>query len=146
MIGIDIDIRKHNRIAIEKHPLSKRIDMIQGSSVDKNIVNQVYKKASKFKRVLLVLDSNHTHEHVLMELEYFSPLVSKGSYIVVFDTIIEYMPNKLYQNRPWGKGNNPKTAVNAFLKKNVRFVPDRDIEAKLLITVAPGGFLKCIKD
>lgn len=146
VLGIDIDIREHNRIEIEIHPLFKRITMMQGSSVDERIV----KKACEFSRnshsVLVVLDSNHTHEHVLRELNLYSPLVTKGSYLVVFDTIIEDMPEDFFPDRPWGKGNNPKTAVWEFLKSNDRFAVDRDIERKLLISVAPDGYLKCIKD
>jgi len=146
VLGIDIDIREHNRVEIEKHPMFKRITMIQGSSVDESIVQRVYDFAKDKKRVLIALDSNHTHEHVLRELQLYSPLVTKGSYLVVFDTIIEDMPEDIFPDRPWGKGNNPKTAVQEFLKTNVRFEIDKEIENKLLITVAPDGYLKCIKD
>jgi cephalosporin hydroxylase len=148
VLGIDIDIREHNRVEIEKHTMFKRITMIQGSSTNEEVLQQVHKlaKRSKSKRVLVVLDSNHTHDHVIKELELYSPLVSKGSYLVVFDTIIEDMPKDFFPDRPWSKGNNPKTAVWEFLKTNDRFVSDKDIENKLLITVAPDGYLKCIKD
>jgi cephalosporin hydroxylase len=146
VLGIDIDIRDHNRVEIEKHPMFKRIRMIQGSSVDGEVVRQTYQFAQRRDSVLLALDSNHTHEHVLKELELYSPLIKKGSYLVVFDTIIEDMPEDFFPDRPWGKGNNPKTAVWEFLKTNDRFVIDREIENKLLITVAPDGYLKCIKD
>lgn len=146
VIGIDIDIREHNRIEIEKHPMSKRIKMIQGPSIDEELVKQVYEFAKGKKQVLVVLDSNHTHDHVLKELQLYSPLVTNGSYIVVFDTVIEDMPEDFFPDRPWGKGNNPKTAVWEFLKTNDRFEIDKEIENKLLITVAPDGYLKCIKD
>ncbi len=146
VLGIDIDIRSHNRVEIEKHPLSKRIKMIQGSSTDTKIAKKVYAFAKDKKKVLVVLDSMHTHDHVAKELELYSPLVSSGSYLVVFDTVIEDMPENFFPDRPWGKGNNPKTAVWEFLKKNDRFVIDKEIENKLLITVAPDGYLKCIKD
>lgn len=146
VLGIDIDIRKYNRIEIEKHPMFKRIKMIQGSSVDKDVIKDVYKFAKERKCILVVLDSNHTHDHVFNELQLYSPLVRKGSYLVVFDTIIEDMPDDFFPDRPWGKGNNPKTAVREFLKDNNRFVIDREIESKLLITVALDGYLKCIKD
>ena len=145
VLGIDIDIREHNRNEIEKHPMFKRIKMIQGSSVDTGIVKKASDFAKGKKRVLVVLDSNHTHDHVLKELENYSPLVTKGSYLVVFDTIVEDLPRKFYPDRPWDKGNNPKTAVFEFLKHNDRFVIDKDIEQKLLITVAPSGYLKCVK-
>lgn len=146
IMGIDIDIRDPNRVEIGKHSMSKRIVMIQGPSTDENIVKQVYEFAKNRKRILIALDSNHTHDHVLREMQLYSPLVTKDSYLVVFDTIIEDMPDNFSSDRPWGKGNNPKTAVWEFLKQNDRFVIDKDIENKLLITVAPDGFLKCVKD
>jgi len=146
VLGIDIDIREHNRIEIEKHSMYKRITMIQGSSIDEETAKQVYELAEGKKQILVILDSNHTHEHVLKELELYSPLVEKGSYLVVFDTVLEDMPEDLFLDRPWGKGNNPKTAVLEFLKINDRFEIDEQIENKLLITVAPSGYLKCIKD
>ena len=145
VLGIDIDIREHNRVEIEKHPMYKRITMIEGSSIDEKIALQVYDFARDKKQILVVLDSMHTHDHVLKELELYSPLVTKGSYLVVFDTIIEDMPEDFFPDRPWGKGNNPKTAVQEFLKTNDRFVVDKEIENKLLITVAPDGYLKCVR-
>lgn len=146
VLGIDIDIREHNRVEIEKHPMFKRITMIEGSSIDDAVVEQVYDFAKGKERVLVILDSNHTHKHVLREMELYSPLVKNGSYLVVFDTVVEDMPDELCADRPWGKGDNPKTAVWEFLKTNDRFEIDKEIENKLLITVAPDGYLKCIKD
>ncbi len=146
VLGIDIDVRDHNRREIERHPMFKRIEMIQGSSVDKDVARRVYSFAGGRERVIVTLDSNHTHAHVLEELELYSPLVKEGSYLVVFDTVIEDLPADLFHDRPWRKGNNPKTAVWEFLRSNDRFVIDRDIEHKLLITVAPDGYLRCIKD
>jgi cephalosporin hydroxylase len=146
VLGIDIDIRPHNRVEIEKHPLAKRISLLQGSSVDPALVEQVRARARGKERVMVFLDSNHTHEHVLRELQMYSPLVTKGSYLVVFDTVIERMPPSFVEDRPWGPGNNPMTALREFMSKNDRFVLDHDIENKLLISVAPGGYLKCIKD
>ena len=145
VLGIDIDIREHNRVEIERHPMFKRITMIEGSSIDEDVVQKVRDFAKDKKRVLVALDSMHTHEHVLKELELYSPLVTKGSYLVVFDTIIEDMPDGFFPDRPWGKGNNPKTAVWEFMKNNDRFEIDKEIENKLLITVAPDGYLRCIK-
>lgn len=145
VVGVDIDIRKHNREAIERHPLYKRIVMIEGSSVDEEVIKKIKKLREGRKRVLVYLDSNHSHDHVLKELELYSPFVTKGSYLIVFDTISEYLPPGLIVDRPWGKGNNPKTAVEAFLRKNKNFVVDEDIENKLVITVAPGGYLKRVK-
>lgn len=146
VLGIDVEIRKHNRIEIEKHPLFKRITMIEGSSIDGKVVNSVHELAKTKERVLVVLDSNHTRSHVLKELELYSLLVKRGSYIVVLDTIIEDMPGDFFPDRPWGKGNNPKTAVREFLTQNRRFQVDAEMEDKLLITMAPGGYLKCVSD
>jgi len=145
VLGIDIDIREHNKKEIEKHKMFKRIKMIEGSSVDETVVKQVKKIVKKHKKVMVCLDSLHTHSHVLNELNLYSKFVSKGSYLVVFDTIIEYMPKGFFKDRPWDKGNNPATAVKEFLKKNKNFIVDKEIENKLLITAAPGGYLKRIK-
>ena len=145
VLGIDIDIREHNQVEIEKHPMYKRIDMIQGSSIDEKIAEQIHGLAKGKKRVMVFLDSMHTHDHVLKEMELYSPLVTKDSYLVVFDTIIEDMPDDMFSDRPWGKGNNPKTAVWEFLKTNDQFVVDKEMENKLLITVAPDGYLRRVK-
>lgn len=145
VLGIDIDIRPHNRAAIEAHPMASRIQMIQGSSIAPAIIEQVKKIAQGYERVLVCLDSNHTHDHVLAELEAYAPLVSVGSYCVVFDTIVEDMPKELFPDRPWGPGNNPKTAVWEYLKTHPEFEIDKSIQHKLLITVAPDGYLKRIK-
>ena len=145
VLGIDIDIRKHNRQAIETHPMSKRIKMIEGSSISKNVISKVKSITKGKSRVIICLDSDHSHEHVLKELELYSPMVKKGSYVIVFDTIVEDMLDDDCKNRPWGKGNNPKTAVHQFLKRNSRFIIDYNIENKLIITASPDGYLKCIK-
>lgn len=145
VLGIDIDIREHNRAEIESHPMSKRLQMIQGSSIDPATVRQVTEHAHGKERVLVILDSNHTHAHVLEELRAYSPLVTPGSYLVVYDTLIEDMPEDLQAlDRPWGVGNNPKTAVREFLKGNDRFEVDQRLVNKLLITVAPEGYLRCL--
>jgi len=145
VLGIDIDIRQHNRAEIEKHPMYKRITMIEGSSIKNNVVKKVYQQAKGKKKVMVLLDSCHTHEHVLKELKLYSPLVRKDSYIVVFDTMIEEMPENSFPKRPWYKGNNPKTAVKEFLKNNKRFKVDKEIQNKLLISSCPDGYLKCVK-
>lgn len=142
VLGIDIDIRAHNRGAIEAHPMASRIQMIQGSSIAHETIEQVRALAASYNRVLVVLDSNHTHEHVLAELEAYAPLVNPGSYCLVFDTLVEDMPAGMFSDRPWGPGNNPKTAVWQYLKTHPEYEIDRCIENKLLITVAPDGFLK----
>jgi len=142
VIGVDIDIRAHNRAAIEAHPMAHRIDMIQGSSIAPEVIAEVGKRAAQFQRIMVFLDSNHTHEHVLAELDAYAPLVSPGSYCVAFDTVIEDLPAGMYPDRPWDVGNNPKTAVREFLSRNPDFEVDDDMDAKLLITVAPGGYLR----
>jgi cephalosporin hydroxylase len=146
VLGIDIDIRSHNRELIESHPMFNRIELIEGSSTSNQVYEAVKKIAQSKKKVLVCLDSNHTHDHVLKELELYAPLVSKDSYCVVFDTVVEDMgPEWDWGIRDWGVGNNPKTAVYQFLKQNKDFEIDSSIDSKLLITVAPSGYLKKIK-
>jgi len=145
VLGIDIDIRVHNREAIEAHSMSSRIQMIQGSSIVQDVIDQVKEIAANYKRVLICLDSNHTHEHVLAELKAYADLTSVGSYCVVFDTLIEDMSADMFPDRPWGPGNNPKTAVWEYLKTHPEFEIDKTIQNKLLITVAPDGYLKRIR-
>lgn len=142
VLGLDIDIRQHNRAAIEAHPMSSRIQMIQGSSIAPEVIEQVKAVAKNYQRVLVCLDSNHTHDHVLAELEAYAPLTSVGSYCVVFDTIVEDMPKEMFPDRPWGPGDNPKTAVWEYLKNHSEFEIDKSIDHKLLISVAPDGYLK----
>ena len=144
VIGIDIDIRQHNKEAINAHPLNKKITMIEGSSIDKEVISKV-KELCINKRVMVCLDSNHTHEHVLSELRGYTPLVSKGCYCMVGDTGIEDLPEGFVTDRPWGKGNNPKTAVWEFLKENDTFEIDKIIESKLILTGSPDGYLRRIK-
>jgi cephalosporin hydroxylase len=141
VLGIDIDIRAHNREAIEAHPLARRIRMIEGSSISATVA-QAVREAAEGKRVLVVLDSNHTHAHVAEELKLYAPLVSSGSYCVVFDTLIQLLDDGTFPDRPWGLDDNPHTAVAEFLNSHPEFEVDRDIEAKLQITVAPGGYLR----
>jgi cephalosporin hydroxylase len=142
VIGVDIDIREHNLEALNKHPMRNRMELIEGSSIDPKIVDQVKALSKKFKRIMVFLDSNHTHDHVLAELKAYADLVSSGSYCVVFDSVIEDLPNESSEDRPWGAGNNPKTALWKYLEHNPDFAIDRTIQDKLLITVAPDGYLK----
>lgn len=146
VIGIDLDIRHHNRQAIEAHRLAPRIKMIEGSSVDETVAQQVKNFCRDSRPILVILDSNHTHDHVARELDIYSPLVGRDSYLIVLDTVIEDMPEEAFPNRPWSKGNNPKTAVQEFLRRNERFVVDSEIQNKLLLTVAPSGYLRCVAD
>jgi cephalosporin hydroxylase len=145
VLGVDIDIRDHNREAIESHPMFRRISMMQGSSTAPDIVEQVKAKAEGKQRVLVCLDSNHTHEHVLAELEAYAPLTSRGSYCVVMDTVVEDMRDDLFPDRPWGVGDNPKTAVWEYLKAHPEFEIDKSIDHKLLLSVAPDGYLKRVE-
>lgn len=142
VIGIDIDIRSHNRHAIEQHPMSKRIRLIEGSSTDSDTVSRVKACIGSRRQIMVCLDSMHTHAHVLAELRLYSPLVTSGSYLVVFDTCIEDMPADFFPDRPWGRGNNPYTAVQEFLKETRDFEADHTIPDKLLITTARSGYLR----
>lgn len=145
VLGIDIDIRKHNRDLIEAHPMKKRIEMIEGSSISAEVAAQVYEIAKNKKTIMVCLDSNHTHDHVLEELKLYAPLTSVGSFCVIFDTVVEDLPKDQYNDRPWDVGNNPKTAVFEYLKDNSDFEINKEIDNKLLISVAPDGYLKRIK-
>lgn len=145
VVGVDVDIRSHNRTAIEAHPMAKRITMLQGSSVDPSVVAQVKAALGDAKTVLVCLDSNHTHDHVLAELEAYGPMVSVGSYCVVLDTVIENLPQDTYANRPWEVGDNPMTAMRAYLESDPGFVIDRQMDAQLQISVAPNGYLRRVR-
>ena len=145
VLGLDIDIRAHNRAAIEAHPLAHKIHMIQGSSVAPEVVSQVQTIARDYQRIMVCLDSNHTHEHVLAELQAYAQLTTPGCYCVVFDTFVQDMPGDLFPNRPWAPGDNPKTAVHAYLQMDSRFEIDVTIPHKLQVTVAPDGFLRRIR-
>lgn len=142
VLGVDIDIRAHNDAAIVAHPMASRIEMIQGSAIDPEIVQQVHAIANYYDRVLVCLDSMHSHEHVLGELDAYAPLVTEGSYCIVFDTLIEDLPDTPENPRPWSVGDNPKTAVEAWLPDNPQFKIDMSVENRLAATVAPGGYLK----
>jgi cephalosporin hydroxylase len=146
VVGVDVEIRAHNRREIERHPLARRIRLIEGSSTDAVVAATVREHARGRRAVMVMLDSDHAHAHVLKELQLYAPLVTRGSYLVVFDTIIEDLPDDLFAGRPWGKGNNPKTAVWEFLKTTPRFEIDAHIHGKLLLTCAPDGYLRCIGD
>lgn len=154
VVGIDIDIRPHNRKAIEAHPLSHLVEMIEGSSIAPQVVSQVVAKAEQHKKIVVCLDSNHTHDHVISELQAYAPLTSPGSYCIVWDTGVEDLPDGFCTDRPWGKGNNPKTAVWEYLRRldasdhfaadgsPLKFEIDKMIESKLMLTAAPDGFLR----
>lgn len=146
VVGIDIDIRPHNRDSITSHPLGQDVILIEGSSISESVVAQVASLVAGANRPMVILDSNHTHEHVLKELELYAPFVTIGSYLIVFDTGIELLPSSFFPDRPWSQGDNPMTAVREFLSKTSRFEPDLTIDAKLLISVGPLGYLKCVKD
>ena len=142
VLGIDIDIRAHNRVEIEAHPMSKRLHLLQGSSTAAEVIEQVRARVAGKQRVMVCLDSNHTEAHVLAELDAYSSLVTPGSYLVVFDSVVEDLPPGFFADRPWDVGDNPKTAVRKWLPAHPEFALDRDFENKLLLTVCPDGFLK----
>jgi cephalosporin hydroxylase len=142
VVGVDIDIRPHNRKALDDHPLRFKMELVEGSSIDPAIITQVRSHAEGVERVLVSLDSNHTHEHVIAELNAYADLVSVGSYCIVFDTVVEDLPAGSFPDRPWDVGNNPKTAVHEWLKSHSEFEIDKDMDRKLLISVAPDGYLK----
>jgi cephalosporin hydroxylase len=144
VVAVDIDIRAHNRAAIEEHPMARRIDLIQGSSVDPAVVAQVAERAAEVDRVMVILDSNHTHEHVLAELEAYAPLVSPGQFLIVADTAIEHIPVQDHRPRPWAPGNSPASALADYVARFPRFEADEHINAKLLMTSSPGGYLRCV--
>lgn len=145
VVGVDIDIRAHNRASIEAHPLAKYITLLQGSSTDPSIIAEVARIAREAQTVLVCLDSLHTHDHVLAELEAYAPMTTVGSYCVVFDTVIEDLPPEAIGDRPWSRGNSPKTAVHQYLRQHPEFEIDKVIDHKLLISVAPDGYLKRIR-
>lgn len=144
VVGIDIDIREENKNAILKHPLSKKITMIEGSSIDKEVISKIKEYAKNKKKIFLILDSNHTHSHVIEELRAYAPLIEMGGYCIVCDTGIEQIDD-IIENRPWGKGNSPKSALLEYLKENSNFEIDSFYENKSLITCAPDGFLKRVR-
>ena len=144
VLGVDIDIRDHNRKAIEAHPMASRIQMIQGSSIAPEIIEQVRRVAEAHTRIMVCLDSNHTHAHVHSELEAYAPMTSIGCYCVVFDTIIEDLPADMFPDRPWGRNNNPKTAVQEYLKTTAKFRIDHQLDNKLILSVAQNGYLQCL--
>lgn len=156
VLGIDIDIRPHNRTAIETHPMSPWIGMIEGSSIARDVIEQVATVAEGYQRVMVILDSNHTHEHVLAELEAYAPLVSSGCHCLVMDTAVEFLADDLFPDRPWSRGDNPSTALAAFMDilqgegrvaaDGQRLMLERDVlmNDKLVLTAAPGGYMRRI--
>jgi cephalosporin hydroxylase len=145
VVAVDIDIRAHNREAIESHPLASRVELLEGSSTDPRTLERVREAIGGAERVMVALDSNHTHAHVLEELQLYAPLVTPGQFLVVSDTFVEQLDSHSGRPRPWGPGDNPGTAVEAFLRTTDRFVRDADINSKLLMSSAPGGYLRCVR-
>ncbi len=146
VIGVDVEIRSHNRRAIEAHSLSKRVKLVEGSSIDTETIVQVEDLLLGKKNPLVILDSNHSSAHVMAELDLYQRFVKRGSYLVVLDTIIDEMPEEFSDGKPWGPGRGPKAAVHQFLRKTERFVIDKEYNDKLLVSVAPDGFLRCVSD
>ncbi|MBL4719897.1 MAG: cephalosporin hydroxylase family protein [Alphaproteobacteria bacterium] len=146
VVGVDIDIRAHNREAIEAHPMFKRITMIEGSSIASDVVDQVKAECAGASTVMVILDSNHSHKHVLAELESYASLVKSDSYLIVLDTVVEFLDDDVIGDRPWGKGDNALTAVDAYLATTDRFKIDHSMDNKLLVSAGPRGYLECVKD
>ena len=143
VIGVDIDIREYTKQAILNEPLSKYIELFEGSSIDQTTIDLVHKASKKYKNVMLFLDSNHTHKHVLAELIGYQDLIKSGGYIVVYDTSIEWDDPKYWESdRQWSPGNSPRTAISKFIENYPDFKIDKSISDKLLITVATEGFLR----
>ena len=143
VIGIDIDIREHNLKEIEDHPMYDIIHLYEGDSTDSKIVQQVQQHVDKAKTVLVILDSLHSHQHVLKELNLYSKFVTKSSYIILPDTFIEFFPKGYYsKDRPWDVGNNPYTAMHEFLKNNSSFMIDKKLSSKAVISETIDGYLK----
>jgi cephalosporin hydroxylase len=130
---------------IESHFLSSQIVLVEGSSIDAATIAQVKSHIPHGARVMVILDSDHTHAHVRAELEHYAPLVTKDCYLVVMDSVVEDLPAELFAGKRWGKGNNPKTALHDFLTTTDRFEIDTMIDGKLVMTVAPDGFLRCLR-
>lgn len=143
VIGVDIfipdDLRER---LLAKAPFPGAIELIQGSSVDELTVEEVKKIIGADSRVMVILDSHHTHDHVIRELQLYGALVGPGCYLICGDTIIEEQPPADKRPRPWGKGNNPATALKEYLAGRNDFEVDRDIEDKLLLSNMPGGYLR----
>ncbi len=146
VIGIDVTIPEKNRKVISAYAFSRRIHLIEGSSTDEAVFEEVKSRIAPDAKVAVVLDSNHTHDHVLAELRLYGPLVTPGQYLVCADTIVEQIPEQEHRPRPWGPGNNPKTALDAYLAETDRFEPDQYTNDKLLVTCSPGGYLRCVND
>lgn len=145
VISVDIDIREHNRVVVEQHPLGGRIHFVEGSSTAPDTIDRVRAIIPDSALVMVVLDSNHTHQHVLDELRYYGPLVTQGQFLVVSDTVVEDIPPQTHRPREWGPGNNPKTALQDYLRETDRFEPDPWFNGKLLITSSRGGYLRCVR-
>lgn len=142
VIGIDIFIPEDLRQRLKSHNrISERIELIEGASTDSITLSKVKKILEDSKEVLVILDSYHTHDHVLKELQEYSKFVGKGNYLVCGDTIVEKIPEQEHRPRPWGPGNNPATAVSEFLSQNDRFSVDWEIDKRLLFSCHPGGYL-----
>ena len=139
VLGVDVDIRQHARSAINDSNFKDEIDLIEGSSIEDKVVDQVKKIISQHKRIMVVLDSNHTHEHVLSELEIYSKFVSKDCFLLVLDTVIDDL--KVDSTRPWGPGSSPKSAAKEFmLKTSEDFINEQSYENRALLSVAPNGY------
>jgi cephalosporin hydroxylase len=140
VVGVDVEIRKYNRLAIEAHPLSHRIELIEGDSLADETVQEVRSRITPGERVMVALDSNHTREHVLGELERYAPLVTPNSYLVVFDSVMALVADAPAAGEGWAE-DNPLEAVRRFMDGNDDFEVDRAYE-RLAVTYCQGGVLR----
>jgi cephalosporin hydroxylase len=148
VIGIDIDMRAHNRDTIAKHPMGKRVCLIEGSSDDTATLAQVRAQIPPGASVMAVLDSDHSRDHVLSELRAYAPMVTEGQFLVVADTVVGHIERKhaITENRSrtWLQGDDPLSAVKTFLEESKRFEVDPVVNGKLIFSSSPGGYLRCI--
>lgn len=142
IIGIDIDIRKHNRRVLEKHRLFKRISLMEGDSTSADILEKIREMVLPKSKVVVFLDSNHYKDHVLKELKLYSRFVDVGSYVVVFDTVTSCMSKHGVCDVSY-LNNGPKEAIEQFLVENRNFQVDEDFN-KLFASYSPDGYLKRI--
>lgn len=148
VLGVDIEVRSHNRETIEQHPMAKRVTLIEGPSTTEETLARVRKEIPAGASVMAILDSDHSRDHVLAELRAYAPFVTKGQYLVVADTWLHFVePEQAPKNRSQflARGNEPFAAREAFLKETDRFEPDPVINGKLILSSSPGGYLRCTK-
>jgi cephalosporin hydroxylase len=148
VIGVDIDVRAHNRDTIERHPMASRITLIEGSSIAAETLEAVRAAIPEGAAVMVCLDSDHSRDHVLAELRAYGPLVTAGQYMIVSDTVLGCMTAEqtpTARSQVWLPGNEPLAAVAAYLAETDRFEADPEVNGKLIMSSSPGGYLRCLR-